>query len=404
MAFNPLKEKGIPLEKQLRNWSELNVKPYDKYQTDPYTKCRVIVMAGIEVEAAFFSHNFSRNTANVDVKNRLAMVRRIEQQQHKAINWLVPGEESTLENTITYEQVAVDLTAWVARNEPDAYMKQVYDFGLLEDFDHLYRYANLLDMLDGKKAEMLVGGYTEIIPGRPTIAEHRHPHDEIRTPLNRKTASPLSLMHALTVFSAEQQTMNYYMNSGNRFIEPIARALYLEIAMIEEQHVTHYGSTLDPTASWAENLVLHEYNECYLYYSFMQQEIDPRIRQLWELHLNMEIEHLRVACDILREMEGIEPEELFPEALPEALLFEPNIDYVRQVLESQLDLRSDGPDFLPVSQLPPHHRYFDYQKTVNGGGFIPSEQVIQAHHGKKGYEYRFEAPDAAIRNATLESI
>src|ERR1051325_8925586 len=29
MAFNPLRERGIPLEKQFRNWSELNVKPYE---------------------------------------------------------------------------------------------------------------------------------------------------------------------------------------------------------------------------------------------------------------------------------------------------------------------------------------------------------------------------------------
>jgi hypothetical protein len=30
MSFNPLAEKGIPLEQQLRNWSELNVQPYNK--------------------------------------------------------------------------------------------------------------------------------------------------------------------------------------------------------------------------------------------------------------------------------------------------------------------------------------------------------------------------------------
>ena len=30
-----------------------------------------------------------------------------------------PGEQTPLETTIGYEQVAVDLTAWLARNEPD---------------------------------------------------------------------------------------------------------------------------------------------------------------------------------------------------------------------------------------------------------------------------------------------
>src|SRR5690606_27259981 len=134
-----------------------------------------------------------------------------------------------------------------------------------------------------------------------------------------KLADPLSLLHALTIVAAEQQTMNFYMNSGNRYIEPIARATYLEIAMIEEQHVSHYESMLDPTASWAENLLLHEYNECYLYYSFMQQEDHSRIRDIWELHLNMELEHLRLAAELVREMDGKEPEELVPPEMPEAV-------------------------------------------------------------------------------------
>ncbi len=151
MGFNPLQERGIPLEKQFRNWSELNVKPYDKNSVDPYTQCRVITLNGAEIESVLFSHQFARHTTDMDIKRQLATVRRIEQQQQKAVNWLTPGEASTLEVTIGYEQVAVDLTAWVAQNEPDSYAKQCYDFGLLEDFDHLYRYANFMDMLEGRR-------------------------------------------------------------------------------------------------------------------------------------------------------------------------------------------------------------------------------------------------------------
>jgi len=44
--------------------------------------------------------------------------------------------------------VAVDLTANLAKNEPDSYVKQTLDFALLEDFDHLYRYACLYDYIE----------------------------------------------------------------------------------------------------------------------------------------------------------------------------------------------------------------------------------------------------------------
>lgn len=113
MAFNPLRERGIPIEKQFRNWSELNVKPYDKAKVHPFSRCRGIVMNGIEVEAVMFSHNMARHTADPKIKQQLALVRRAEAQQQKAVNWLIPGDESTLEVTIGYEQVAVDLTSWV---------------------------------------------------------------------------------------------------------------------------------------------------------------------------------------------------------------------------------------------------------------------------------------------------
>jgi hypothetical protein len=108
--------------------------------------------------------------------------------------------------------VAVDLTAYLARKEPDPYLKQAFEFGLLEDFDHLYRYADLMHMLESKKAETIVDRRTEIMPVRPTIAEHRHPYDDVRQPTNSKKADPLSLLHVMTLVAAEQQTMNFYMN------------------------------------------------------------------------------------------------------------------------------------------------------------------------------------------------
>ena len=63
-----------------------------------------------------------------------------------------------------------------------------------------------------------------------------------------------SILNALTIVSSEQQTMNFYMNVGNRPEDPLARALYLEIAQIEEQHVSHYESILDPTTPELLNL------------------------------------------------------------------------------------------------------------------------------------------------------
>lgn len=392
MPFNPLAERGLPLERQLRSWSELNVEPYRTEDVHPYTRCRVILMNGIEVEAIIFSHNFNRNTADVELKQRLQMVRRIEQQQQKAVNWLIPAEkhENVIEVTIGYEQVAVDLTAWLARNEPDPYLRQVYEFGLLEDFDHLYRYANLMDLMGNRrKAEEITGNYTDITPGRPTIFEHRDPRDDIRRPMTVQAAHRQSILNAMTLVSAEQQTMNYYMNVGNRPDNPLARAVYLEIAQIEEQHVSHYESCLDPTVSWLTNWLLHENHECWLYWSCMQTEVDPRIRAIWELHLAMEIEHLQIAARALEEIEGKNAAEILGPGYDKAMTFEENKVYLKEVVADQVDLTAWDSTFLPVTDLPQGHRYFEYQARVNAGG-SPTEQTIERHVAEFGEEYRRE--------------
>ncbi|SMD26740.1 hypothetical protein [Kibdelosporangium aridum] len=386
MTFNPLEHEGIPLDKQLRNWRELDVAPVDPDDSDPYTRCRIIALNGIEIESIMFSHHFARVCPDMDVKRKLAEVRYIEAQQQKVVNWLLPGAASPLETTIAYEQVAVDLTAWVARMEPDPQLKQAYEFGVLEDFDHLYRYANLYEMIQHRKAEKIVDGLTEVIPGRPTRFHHRHPADNVREPYDKTEADPLSKLHALTIMAAEQQTMNFYMNVGPQYMEPIARQLYQEIGLIEEEHVTHYESLVDPGETWWERLVNHEYNECYLYYSFMQTESDPRVKVIWELHLNMELAHLQAACDLMRVNDGREPEEVVAPELPVPVTFEPNKQYLRELLDTQIDLTTLGAGYVRDA----HERFERMQETVMGGEQPPSDAVIDMHTEKFGTDYRHE--------------
>jgi hypothetical protein len=111
------------------------------------------------------------------------------------------------------------------------------------------------------------------------------------------------------------------------------------------------------------------------------------MRKIWELHLNMELEQLHVAAELLRKYEGKEAAEILPPALPQPTKFVSNKDYVRKVLAEQIDLRTDGADYVPVEQTPGRTRR--YQEQVNARG-VPSEQVIEENRSKNGREYRQE--------------
>src|SRR5690606_2698606 len=175
-------------------------KPISKLDDDAYTRVHIILLNGLELEALNFSHSCAR--MNRALQPVLAQLRRVEQHQATTINWLIGADHSPLETTIAYEQVAIDVTAGVALREPDPYLAQVYRYGLLEDFDHMHRYSALLDRLEGKDANNILQSYTDILPGRPTVDEHRDPMDDLKDHYDRTTAAPLSKLHALTIMAA----------------------------------------------------------------------------------------------------------------------------------------------------------------------------------------------------------
>ena len=406
--MNPFHMKPGKKADLIVNWEQLWTKPYDKNAVDPYTRTRVILMNGTEFESVWFGHQFSRNTVDNELRRTIALIRRSEQQQQKQLAHLKPGDETPLEHTIGYEQLAVDLTAHLAKRVSDMGVKNALDFALLEDFDHLYRYADYLDMKSGVKAENLVGRYTEIMPGRPTIAHHRHPYDSIRFPMTGRNPDTMNLLAANVITAAEQQTMNYYMNLAATYPEETGRRLYQEIGMIEEQHVSQYGSLLNPNMTWLENLLAHQFTECWLYWSCYETETDPYIKNVWEAMFEKELMHLHIAEGLLREYEGKEWQHVIPNAeFPEPLKLESNIEYVRQILGSTVNNTACRENYVDVSCLPQGGTFADYQQQVN----VPIENVmshavIEQYIAQKGQDYRFETapnPVPELRDRTKDN-
>ena len=373
---------------------------------DPYTKCRIILMNGTEFEAVKFSHQMARHVSDPQLRAELAMARRTEQQQQKKLACLKPLDETVLEHTISYEQLAVDLTAHLAKRVENENVRQALDLALLEDFDHLYRYADLMEMDDGQHAERLVGRYTEIMPGRPTISEHRFPMDGVSRALG-KDAPLFDKLAAMTITAAEQQTMNYYMNQTGFYHHDLGRSLYQEIALIDEQHVTQYESLMDPNATWLECSLMHEYAECYLYWSCAQTESDPHVRAIWEQNFEQELAHLHSAAQLLERFEGRHWQQVIPNAdFPAPIVLEANIPYVRSVLTTVQNTCKDS-RIVPVQSLDASDPFFVYQSLACGDEKqIASHAVIDQAISRFGRDYRFETapnPVSELQSRTQDN-
>ena len=389
--MNPFEVNVKPLEENFMNWEKMYPKQYNKKTTSPYTKVRIILMNGTEFESNWFLHQFARNCNDNELKREIALIRNQEQQQQKRISCLKPLNENMLEETIAYEQLAIDLTAILAQNETCPNTKAALDFALLEDFDHLYRFANLLKTDFDIDADVMVGKFTEIMPGRPTINEHRHPIDNVRTHMNAKKADPYTKLVGNIITAAEQQTMNFYMNMAQMYKNHLGRKLFAEIAMVEEEHVTQYESLKDPNCTWLEQWLLHEYTECYLYYSMMQDETDDYIRGIWEDHFYMEVGHLQRVAELLKKYEKKAVKDVIPAPeFPKLLKFGENKEYIRNVLKT-VNITSVKEEYVDTCELPKDSRYFEHLKITNGDeSQVASHLVIQNHIDKFGHDYRYE--------------
>lgn len=387
MALNLFDSRGIPLERQQFTWRDLVQNPISKLDDDAFTRVRIILMNGIEHEALRFGHLAAR--FNGELRLPLAQVRRVEHHQATMVNWLIGADHSPLETTIAYEQSAIEITAALVQREPDAYLAQVYRFGLLEDVDHLYRYAALLDRLEGKDANNILQSYTDIRPGRPGAEHHRAPEDDLRIPYSASTASFMSKLHALTVVAGETQARNYYLTIGPLFSDPLARQLYAEIASVEEQHVTQYASLLDPAETWLEQWLLHEANECYNYYSCVEHETNHHVKAIWERFLDYELGHFHLACEHFKRIAGRDPAQVVNTDLGEPLQYRSQREFVRKVLAAETDLRASGTQFVPRDRESAASRA--YRSQINAEG-SPSDAVASGYLWTPGTELRRHAP------------
>lgn len=365
--MNPFNTESKPVQENFLSWEQMYPKPYNKKKVSPYTKLRVILAAGAEFDSQWFLHQFARHCPDNDLRREIAIVRNQEQQQQKRVASLKPLDEHFLETTISYEQLAIELTAILAQRETDQNSKDALNLALLEDFDHLYRFANLLKKDFDIEAETLLGKFTEVMPGRPTINEHRHPYDHIKYSMCGKTAAPFSKLAANIITAAEQQTMNFYMNMAANYHNDIGRKLFAEIGMVEEMHVSQYECLADPTCSWLEMWLFHEYTECYMYWSLMQDEPDAQAKQIWQQHFAMEVAHLKHVATILEKYERRKAKDIIPEPdFPEPLVFGQNKKYIRDIIADQVWLTSDREKLVDVRTIPKDADYFYYNNTVNG--------------------------------------
>ena len=154
---------------------------------------------------------------------------------------------------------------------------------------------------------------------------------------------------------------------------------------------------------------MHEYTECYLYYSCYADEPDPDIKNLYGQFYKEECGHLKKAAEMLEKYEGKTWQCLFPDGgdFPELLAFEGNIEYIRQVLQNTIKLTKDRENYVVVSKLSDKSDFKKYNgKVCKNPATVPSHEVIQTYIKRNGEDFRVETsehPVEELRNRSVDN-
>ena len=311
-----------------------------------------------------------------------------------------------VEEAVRLEQLEADLTAALWAMPGARCVRPALEFSLLEETDQLYRFANLLDDEQDTAAERVAGPRTEITPGRPCVAAHRDPRDSVFSPLDFDAAPRGALLAAALMAPLQRLLAGHYAARAGEAGSAIARALFAEMALIEEQHATQYESLWDPRWTALDGLTLRQWALSCAYRSLLAAETDAALAALWQAHLTEALEGLEALCALPGVGEAARA--LRGDAPPPPFLRGDTAALVRRLMPRQVTLTMLEDSLVPAGQLPGGCRYAAWQRALCGDGAdVPSHRVVSRYAARYGTDYRFErraSPIEALQNRKADNL
>lgn len=318
--MNPYTVVPPRISQGLKDWQSLLPEPLSGDQ--PLRTARLMLAAAVLSDMPEASLD-----ASADFLRETALIRRVEWQQRLQFLSLLPRERPC-ERVLLALFMLTELTATAAQRETHPRARAAMDFLLPEACDMLYRTANLLSLEYGVSADEKLGGMAELMPGRPCIAAHRHPYDEVQPPIERAQASPQTLLSLFLLSCAARYAACLSAGALGESREH-ARALYAELSLILTEHATQYASLLGHAGDPCEALTLRAYALCYALDGLRAQEEDAALRAIYDQAFYAQCAHLHKARRLyLRAHEGQEPP-FIDQELPPPLILQPNKGYIR---------------------------------------------------------------------------
>lgn len=366
----------------------------------PYSALRALSLHAMEGFSQALSHQAALFSSSQDIRRQLALIRRTDARQQITLSSLPLPHGDEPSRGIFLSMLGLEFSAALAQRLPEGEIRKALDFTVPEYQDAIYRLSNLLMLEKNMPAQKILGGYAEIMPGRPLIACQRHPYDDVKHAADCRGI--LEEMAPLILAAVAEAQRGFFMQAVSHAENAIARGLYAELSLLAEEHRTLFSSLI-PRKDPLEQMLLCQYTEAYLYSSWAETEENDALRQLYRQEGAHELTHIRKAHALcIQEGKAID----LP-AFPPFLQLGPQKGYVRDMLQNAgvTGLREG---YSAVGSLPPGADFFRYQqKLFPHPEKAPSHQIIAQLIEKTGEDYRYEIaphPLEGMRNRQQDSL
>lgn len=368
------------------NWDQLLLHPLHTHGTDCTDRLYTTLCLAIEQYSNYTIGIASNNTDN-DIRRRLATLQRTELQQGIRLSSLLPNTTSILLHAVDILHLSILLSTHLAQYENDKYTKKAIDYITLEHCDQLYRLANLIDSETDIDMCALVNNLTEIMPTRPMIAEHLHPHDTIKRFCNYKQCNTSTIIHITLLDALSMYAQHYFATLLPHYDSTIGRRLLAELAHISSQHNTIYHSLADVNSTPLEKLLIAQYTECYCYYSAFANNQ----QHIYQHHYDQELYHLHSVANIIQHNSGKVWQQILGNAqYPEPITLTDSTAYIRKLITSTTNTTSQLEDYCDSATLDCNSTHAHYQQQLNSNTrHVPSHRVVSRHIADQGSDYRY---------------
>jgi hypothetical protein len=267
----------------------------------------------------------------------------LEEQVHEnALGCLNDRLESFLERRVAWQNAHLVRLAELAAGEPDDGVKVVYKYLLMDHLSHRRILANKLSHTEGL-SPLAQPEFTPL-EGRPIDDQFIEMADAVKTPYDRRTASPLTKIGVRLVLAQELALRDGYRSVMPYNMDGHLQRIYQRLALVDQRHIAMVHSLLSPGETPLEFAYLGEAAQIAAFRRALKVEAPPTVRQVFAQMLSDHQRHAETISQLIQEDEGRSVED-FAQAVPEPAPVKEIDRVIAGIVEEQENVTAQGSSF-----------------------------------------------------------